>query len=758
MAKTIKFFEDALKTNQVYPDIDPQGIYPGVTVGLAENLAEDYGEQKDAHFQYRSTASHSSVKTDGYASLYNLYGATSVTTAIPEYTHFNLLTTGIKKISVNFTTFKGKSDIDAAAIPGTIVTYDFIYTPTVTYNSNLISSINKATFAKKMNGSTGSYIFEYDAAIDYNDASTLVQSFNKNTFSQKVLGVPNAYTFTYNSNNWYLDSEIVTLSQYGFSLNSTTLTDGMSIVVYYTSNNWKYGTDIVALAQYGIITTGRETPGDTITITYSANNWAWEGDIVTISSYGISIDNGSPAINDDIQILYRKAADQGSVVTIANPTHLLSIGMNQFNKKGSQILSNSEINNNGAIGSANDHYVIWFKCLGGETYTIYDKNANSIIKAAYYDKPVTSYSTGLTLLNEVTITSSGNTVSSTATKKYYQTDYNGYMVIETTDIADLCCHLTWTGTADEEYVDYWEFKLEIPYKDKNGNTISTYGLPHINNVYDEIDFLNKKYYKRIDRTKKTPENLATISAQTSNYIYDVEWIYYELGGVNVYDLPDRDYIYPAADYGTEEFLGSELELYTTIYYQTNLKDKLRNDVEVIANKSNTLDIEENINIKYPTVNAVKTETNKIYTMLGLAIDTYETGTSYAIGDYVVKDNELYKCTTAGAGHLESLTPTTASYSTPNTIINSFNSSTFISDTFVQAGGLGEYVFELLSQTDNETTEYSAKLTAPNGASEASDWSSTSTNAFKGITPSGTVGKTIIIVSNGYWTKSYLFKA
>ena len=51
MAKTIKFFEDALKTNQVYPDIDPQGIYPGVTVGLAENLAEDYGEQKDALYE-----------------------------------------------------------------------------------------------------------------------------------------------------------------------------------------------------------------------------------------------------------------------------------------------------------------------------------------------------------------------------------------------------------------------------------------------------------------------------------------------------------------------------------------------------------------------------------------------------------------------------------------------------------------------------------------------------------------------------------
>ena len=32
MSKTIKFYEDELKTKQVYPEIDPEGKYPGVTV------------------------------------------------------------------------------------------------------------------------------------------------------------------------------------------------------------------------------------------------------------------------------------------------------------------------------------------------------------------------------------------------------------------------------------------------------------------------------------------------------------------------------------------------------------------------------------------------------------------------------------------------------------------------------------------------------------------------------------------------------
>lgn len=109
-----------------------------------------------------------------------------------------------------------------------------------------------------MNAATGTFIFEFDAAVDYNDPSTIVSSFNKNTFATKVLGVANTYEFTYTADNWYLGTEQVSLSQYGFTLNSTTLTEGMKITVYYTANNWKYGQDVVALYQYGIITTGRE--------------------------------------------------------------------------------------------------------------------------------------------------------------------------------------------------------------------------------------------------------------------------------------------------------------------------------------------------------------------------------------------------------------------------------------------------------------------------------------------------------------------
>lgn len=746
MSKTIKFFEDELKTKQVYPEIDPEGKYPGVTVGLAENLTSTDGITDGSAFQYRSTASHTSIATGGYAALKKLHGALSTTTTIPESIRYNLLTIGVKAITLDLTTFKTQTTDTGV--------YNFLYIPTISYTSSIISSMNKSTFAKKVNAATGTYIFEYTAAINYTDSSTLISAFNESTFANKVLGVVGTYEFTYADENWYLGSEQVSLSQYGFTLNTTPLVDGMKITVYYTSNNWKYSTDVVSMAQYGIITTGREKPGNTITINYTANNWTLDNNIVTLSNYGIVITNGAAAINDNIQVIYQEEVI--GAIQIANPTCLLSVGMNQFNKKGSQILSNSGIDGNGAIVTVNDHYVIWFKCLGGNTYTIYNSTASSTVQAAYSSEPIASYSTGLTILTPVTTSSEGNAVINTTTKSYYQTVNDGYMVIETTDIENLCCHLTWSGIEDDVYANYWEFELAIPYEDKNGNKISTYGLPQLaDNVFDEIDLENNKYYVRVGRIEYSAANLANISAQTSNYIYDNNWIYYELSSERVYDLKNREDIYPCADFGTEEFIDSALTLSPTIVYQSNLKDKLRRDVEVIANKTTTLNT-ANGDTKYPTVNAVKQEANKIYAMLGLAVNTYDYGLVYSAGDYVVYNNELYKCVTSASapGSLNSLTPTALTYTTPSTIISSIATSTFINSDFIQAHGIGEYTFEYYSYTTTGgSTYYDSRITAPDGV--VMDWDAAST---LGITTTGTTGKEVITVTNGYWTKSYLFKA
>ena len=750
MSKTIKFYEDELKTKQVYPEIDPEGKYPGVTVGLAENLTSTDGITDSSSFQYRSAASHTSIATDGYAVLKKIHGARSTTTTIPESIKYNLLTVGVKTITLNLTTFKTQENETGV--------YNFIYTPTITYTSNLISSINKATFAKKMNAAIGTFIFEFDAAVDYNDPSTIVSSFNKNTFASKVLGVAGTYEFTYATDGWYIGSEQVSLSQYGFTLNSTTLTDGMKITVYYTANNWKYGQDVVALYQYGIITTGREKPGDTITINYTANNWMLDNNIVTLSNYGISITNGAAAINDNIQIIYQ--AEEVGVIQIANPTHLLSIGMNQFNKRGSQILSNSGIDGNGAVGTVNDHYVIWFKCLGGQTYTIYDKNEGSIVQAAYSAEPIASYSTGLTILTPVTTSSEGNAVTTTTTKTYYQTVNDGYMAIETTDIEDLCCHLTWSGTEDETYANYWEFKLAIPYEDKNGNKISTYGLPQLDdNVFDEIDLENNKYYVRVGRVENTSTNLSNISAQTSNYIYDNNWIYYKLSNERVYDLREREDIYPCADFGTEEFLNSVLELSPTIIYQNNLKDKLRRDVEVLANKTNDLsDVYDwNATTMYPSAKAIKTITNNIYAMLGLAVNTYDNSTVYSAGDYVVYDNILYKCVTSSssAGGL-TREPSTVIWDSSNEVFSITDETTLLNSDPIQEHGIGEYQIKLQADYhDPNHSHYLQTLICPDGyvygPEEGLFWN-------MGIQTLTDTGEGSFQITDGQWTRSYLFRA
>ena len=95
-----------------------------------------------------------------------------------------------------------------------------------------------------------------------------------------------------------------------------------------------------------------------------------------------------------------------------------------------------------------------------------------------------------------------------------------------------------------------------------------------------------------------------------------------------------------------------------------------------------------------------------------------------------------------------------SYDSSSTIISSINKETFVAADFIQMHGIGEYTFEYYSYTaPGGTTYYDSKITAPDGASILSDAAT-----GLGITTSGTTGKENIIVTNGYWTKSYLFKA
>ena len=125
-------------------------------------------------------------------------------------------------------------------------------------------------------------------------------------------------------------------------------------------------------------------------------------------------------------------------------------------------------------------------------------------------------------------------------------------------------------------------------------------------------------------------------------------------------------------------------------------------------------------------------------MLGLAVNTYDSGLVYSAGDYVVYNNELYKCVTSASnvGSLNSLTPIGISWDSSSTIISSINTTTFLATDFIQEHGLGEYTFEYYSYTTTGgSTYYDSRITAPDGA-RIEDGAATSL----GITISGTTGK------------------
>ena len=45
-------------------------------------------------------------------------------------------------------------------------------------------------------------------------------------------------------------------------------------------------------------------------------------------------------------------------------------------------------------------------------------------------------------------------------------------------------------------------------------------------------------------------------------------------------------------------------------------------------------------------NNIKTSVNGLFTALGLHDDTYDSTSTYAVGDLVIYDNSIYECTTA----------------------------------------------------------------------------------------------------------------
>lgn len=126
-----------------------------------------------------------------------------------------------------------------------------------------------------------------------------------------------------------------------------------------------------------------------------------------------------------------------------------------------------------------------------------------------------------------------------------------------------------------------------------------YGMPAIGNVFDEIKFENvNTYTKRIERVTNTVANMAMVQAYGTPYLYDSDYIFYVLkdADIVVYELGDVPDEYIANDYGTEALVATIPDNMCTlnISYGTNLKDKLRTNVLTISQQDLTAAQQEQV--------------------------------------------------------------------------------------------------------------------------------------------------------------------
>lgn len=580
----IKFYQDKEKTTQVYPEINPDGIYPGVTVGLADNLTSPDGVTFTGDSLFYTSGGTASI-TDGYAKIIRITG-NAISTSVPESIEITHYETQYGIPGLNKDTFKNK-------VGSTAGVYTFVYTPHVTYTSN---------------------------------PSNLVVSLNDVVFSKKTMDYM-TYTFTYQG----------------------------------AENGWKLNGSSINLDEYGIVTTGNEVQGNTISVTYQTCQWHLNGgsSTITISQYGISFIGGSSVPGDLVEVTYQAAVD--GVIQVAQPTGLLSCGFNQINKDGAYVFIDHNINVDGKIVPSVGNYVVCFRGVSStvssytiENYTGGYFNAWTLNRMAP-PTSTTQFSKACILPPGIS-PRTGQHYANTATQRFIQSDdenfqsgnWYGVALTGIESLENLCIHLTWSDSKNGVTENYWENVFSINYTDKYGNIALPYGLVKVGeNYYDEINYVDKKIYRRVERSVYSAAELQRIQALNVPYLYDLNYIYYGIP-TETSDLADNIVsTYQVSDFGTEQFLNTSISPGYTIFYQNNLKDKIRTEVEVLSNKVTSID-SSSTDSQYPSAAAVYNMDYAVRALLGIHVDipTFSMTSTYTQGSYVIYGGLLYQCHTA----------------------------------------------------------------------------------------------------------------
>ena len=303
---------------------------------------------------------------------------------------------------------------------------------------------------------------------------------------------------------------------------------------------------------------------------FDTDHWEYSGSAVDLANYGISV-SGTPATGNAITVVYVKEV-RGTLVTAA-PTAFKAMGLNQFDK-ANNILADYSIDTDGNVVANVGTYVAYIHAVGGldDGYTVYSSN-NAVLRIGLCDSIPESSTTGI----EIVTSNTGTT--------HVAADRDCYICVVCTDIDTLCVHPTWSGYEDATYEAYSESVITIPTADADGTPLPTasYGMPSVGVIRDELSFDVKSYTQRIARLAYSEENLEAVKAMGVGYDYDDSSIFYVMEAPIIYSLAGTvSGAYTVADFGTEEFSGTEVVLYAQNVYGANLRDKLRTDVVTVS--------------------------------------------------------------------------------------------------------------------------------------------------------------------------------
>lgn len=425
--------------------------------------------------------------------------------------------------------------------------------------------------------STNNLIINYDAEV----WNTMIQNTGEYIFSYtKPTSSVATNSWKPTAGTWRYNNSIISLNDYG--LNAINIIYP-SLEINSISNN------ISNLKVIPNTWMNNFQNSDNYEFIYSStqNGWILQQELVNLSNYGITF-SGTPENEDKIIVNYQQGTLDGTVtinytapqqgtIVVATPTAFKATGFNQFDNS-SMYIQNATISN-GKIVNSNGTYVCYCRAKGGVNngYVAYSENA--------YIRNI-GWCANLPAINETVITTN-QSVSNTLASIPFEQD--GYVVVVVTNVTDLCIHPKWSGSADTDYKDYVEPSIiNLPTVDINGTTlpIGSYGMPALGSVADRLNLDAGVYIQKIGRVVNNNTNMNYVIGLDTEYDYDANYIYYVLLNPVTYNVI-IDPVYTVNDFGTEEFLNTDVSLYAQILYGQNLRDKLRTDVLTISSQELT---------------------------------------------------------------------------------------------------------------------------------------------------------------------------